>query len=553
MRMSIVGEKTFKSKTSELLINLNRLREANVLCDVTFKVDGQKISCHKAILAAYSKHFENKFTSGEYLGEEIELTGFTATTFLTILQFVYNQTITISNSNVLQIYEACEQMQINPVKDFCEEFINEELQVGNCLRFRFFALRYQNRTLTAKCENFILNNFQLVTNENEFKELSVDDAQGLLAMKKQQDPQPAELFFGIILDWVKYNPEKRAQFFERLLQIVDITNLPTKYLNDFTKRAEKWVMKTDVYVQTIVPELLNRLSNPTKVVKTEEDKLKFMVVGDEDQNSKTVTVYNVESKKWKKMKSTKYDRYGASTVKIKSRVYTAGGKNSKNVESFDLDNIVAEWQLVTPMKQNRWRAASAVLDDKMYTVGGWDEGTLATAEVYDPGLDKWELFAPLKTQRAHHALVSWQGCLYAYGGNSHSGVRSLLNELNSLETYDPRTGKWKSLANMKEKRDGLCGVALNNYLYAIGMLRVRVLWMGRYTSSGVVARKRQVSQWSALIPKATNGLWKQRTQREFMPPWSLCKLNAKANAWGSFQNVVAQTQGKHLKSSIPYA
>ncbi|XP_078495086.1 kelch-like protein 12 [Ciona intestinalis] len=218
---------------------MGRFREANVLCDVHFRVDGQQISCHKAVLAAFSKHFENKFTSGEYLDEEIELTGFSAQTFLAVIHFVYKQTITISNSNVLQIYEACEQMQMNCIKEFCEDFIIEELQVGNCLRFRFFALRYQNRTLAAKCDDFILNNFQLVTNENEFKELSVDDAHGLLAMKKQQNPHPAELFFGIILDWVNYNPEKRAQFFERLLQMVDISNLSTKYLNEFTtKRAE---------------------------------------------------------------------------------------------------------------------------------------------------------------------------------------------------------------------------------------------------------------------------------------------------------------------------
>nr|XP_026693352.1 kelch-like protein 5 isoform X2 [Ciona intestinalis] len=360
-------------------------------------------------------------------------------------------------------------MQVNCIRVFCEDFIIEELQVGNCLRFRFFALRYQNRTLAAKCDDFILNNFQFVTNENEFKELSVDDAQALLKMKKQQNPDLAELFFGIILDWVKYNPEKRAQFFERLLQMVDMSNLSTKYLNEFTtKRAEKWATKTDVYVHTIVPELLGRLSDPiTKVLKT-EDNYKFLVIGDQDKASKKVSMYNVKSKLWENTTPTTYPRNGASAVKIKNRVYTAGGREMKSVESLDLENIGAGWKLMAPMSTKRWRSASAVLSDKMFAVGGWDDGTLATAEVYEPESDKWERIAHMKEQRAHHALVSWQGRLYAFGGNSHGGPRSLLNRLSSLETYDPKTGKWTSLKSMKEKRDGLCGVALNDSIYAIG-------------------------------------------------------------------------------------
>uniref|UniRef100_H2YGS7 Uncharacterized protein n=1 Tax=Ciona savignyi TaxID=51511 RepID=H2YGS7_CIOSA len=67
----------------------------------------------------------------------------------------------------------------------------------------------------------------------------------------------------------------------------------------------------------------------------------------------------------------------------------------------------------------------------------------------------------METNRRDHALVSYDGRLYAFGG--YNG-----NHLNSMESFDPRMRKWEKLTSMKENRDGLCGVVCNGEIYAIG-------------------------------------------------------------------------------------
>ncbi|XP_078495004.1 uncharacterized protein LOC144749839 [Ciona intestinalis] len=118
------------------------------------------------------------------------------------------------------------------------------------------------------------------------------------------------------------------------------------------------------------------------------------------------------------------------------------------------------------MKEQRWFAASAVLNDQMCVAGGWNDGnTLSSVELFNPVVNTWTNIAPMKTKRCGHALVSYNGRLYTFGGWDYSS-----NRLNSMESFDPREGKWKSLKPMNEERYGFCGVVYNDEIYAIGLL-----------------------------------------------------------------------------------
>ena len=47
----------------ELLNNLNKLRQSNVLCDITVRSEGQGFSAHRCVLSAASPYFRAYFTS----------------------------------------------------------------------------------------------------------------------------------------------------------------------------------------------------------------------------------------------------------------------------------------------------------------------------------------------------------------------------------------------------------------------------------------------------------------------------------------------------------
>nr|XP_009860409.2 influenza virus NS1A-binding protein-like isoform X2 [Ciona intestinalis] len=212
-----------------------------------------------------------------------------------------------------------------------------------------------------------------------------------------------------------------------------------------------------------------------------------LIMGGSGTN-KLVETYEVDDKSFKQRKSTLCKRDGSTSVKINNHVYTAGGGRSKSVECLNLNQVDGDWNIVASMNKQRWYAASAVLNDQMCVTGGWGGiNALSSVELYNPVVNTWTNIAPMKTERFQHALVSYNGRLFAFGGGDTvgsiyaisggliggiiRGVGGLLRystNFTSMESYDPREGKWKPLQSMNEERYGSCGVVYNDEIYAIG-------------------------------------------------------------------------------------
>nr|XP_026692994.1 kelch-like protein 12 isoform X7 [Ciona intestinalis] len=213
-----------------------------------------------------------------------------------------------------------------------------------------------------------------------------------------------------------------------------------------------------------------------------------MIVGGWN-TQKLVKIYDINRKSFKPLESTLYERYASTSVKINNHVYTAGGHRSKSVERLDLNQVDGGWNEVESMKKQRYLAASAVLNGQMCVAGGWHDGgsnIFSSVELYNPVVNTWTIIPSMKTKRFQHALVSYNGRLFAFGGGDTVGffyailgglgeiilgAGSLLRNstnISSMESFDPREGKWESLKPMNEERNGLCGVVYNDEIYAIG-------------------------------------------------------------------------------------
>nr|XP_009859192.2 kelch-like protein 12 [Ciona intestinalis] len=189
-----------------------------------------------------------------------------------------------------------------------------------------------------------------------------------------------------------------------------------------------------------------------------------LIVGGSNKVKKIVETYDVNKKSFKPRKSTLYERWGSTSVKINNHVYTAGDVGSNFVECLNLNQVDGDWYEVASMKEQRCGAASAVLNDQMCVTGGCGgSNILSSVDLYNPVVNTWTNIAPMKTERCEHALVSYNGRLFAFGGVIGNPIG-----LESMESYDPREGKWKSLKPMNKKRSALCGVVYNDEIYAIG-------------------------------------------------------------------------------------
>uniref|UniRef100_H2YZ25 BACK domain-containing protein n=1 Tax=Ciona savignyi TaxID=51511 RepID=H2YZ25_CIOSA len=131
-------------------------------------------------------------------------------------------------------------LQIKYVKDYCVGFLKDTLEVGNCLIVRAFAQMYNISELVTHCDNFFLNNLELVSNGLDFKELNPDETEALIRMAKTSDSSSEEIFKSI-MNWVKHDLENRQQFFKRLFPLIDIKKLPTSYLKVITKTEWTWM------------------------------------------------------------------------------------------------------------------------------------------------------------------------------------------------------------------------------------------------------------------------------------------------------------------------
>ncbi|XP_078492733.1 uncharacterized protein LOC144748361 [Ciona intestinalis] len=232
--------------------------------------------------------------------------------------------------------------------------------------------------------------------------------------------------------------------------------------------------RLDFYIDVLTPEYIARIENQPAVPDgavahggaREEATFEFMIVGGRG-TEKLVQIYDVVGKHLREIRSTLYERVGSTSVKINKHVYTAGGDKSNFVECLNLNQVGGDWYKVASMNRQRQYAASAVLNDQMCVAGGWAGGNnaLSSVELYNPVVNIWTNIASMKTKRYQHALVSYNGRLYTFGGNEKYFTS---NPLNSMESYDPREGKWKSLKPMNERRPGLSGVVYNDDIYAIG-------------------------------------------------------------------------------------
>ena len=97
----------------------------------------------------------------------------------------------------------------------------------------------------------------------------------------------------------------------------------------------------------------------------------------------------------------------------------------------------------------------------LYAVGGsgcCPANILNTVEAYDPATGRWATKSPMPTARWQPTVGVVNGVLYAVGGTNTTGL------LSTVEAYDPATNTWTTKAAMPTARAGLGGGVVNGVL-----------------------------------------------------------------------------------------
>jgi len=185
---------------------------------------------------------------------------------------------------------------------------------------------------------------------------------------------------------------------------------------------------------------------------------------------KILEEYDPETDTWRKRSDMPTARHYLASTALNGKLYAIGGVGAlSKVEEYDTikDNWISKSDMMTP----RLALAACEANGRIYSIGGTPDWVsfVSTVEEYDPKADKWIKKANMPTMRGGLAACTVNGKIYAIGGSDEmkDGVFSA-NALSAVEEYDPKTDKWTRKADMPTTRSGLCAVAVNGKIYAIG-------------------------------------------------------------------------------------
>ncbi len=130
---------------------------------------------------------------------------------------------------------------------------------------------------------------------------------------------------------------------------------------------------------------------------------------------------------------------------------------------------MGEWRALAPAGLERTEVAAARIGRSIFVVGGFEKRTGLTTRVlerYDIRTNRWRRLRPMPIGVNHGVATAYRGRLYVHGG--YTARRDLTSATRRLYVYNPRTNRWRRLADSRQPRAAHAFAALRGKLYAAG-------------------------------------------------------------------------------------
>ncbi|KAK3786959.1 hypothetical protein RRG08_037424 [Elysia crispata] len=157
---------------------MKRLINNKEFSDVTFCVGASKdiIYAHQNILAAHCTVFKAMFLDSNREREDMcfDIKDMTPQTFLTMLEYIYTNFISLNSENAVDILATTLEYGLDDLRDLCVEFLIKSLQVSNACDVMQCAVTYNQNDLKEMAMVYIEDNTQGVLFSETFKDISED-------------------------------------------------------------------------------------------------------------------------------------------------------------------------------------------------------------------------------------------------------------------------------------------------------------------------------------------------------------------------------------------
>ena len=189
--------------------NVHKLHQKEEFTDVTLQSGDVQIQCHRVVLAVGSDYFKAIFRCGlqKNASDTVELT-MEPEILSSIVDYMYTGDIELTVDNVGSLVKACDILQLDALKDRCEDFMMTQVDVTNCCRFYSLSQLYQPHKVPRKAKGLMLTEFKTLAFSDQFKELSSSE---LIDLIKDDDVNvdDEDIVVQCVLDWVHHDAVQR--------------------------------------------------------------------------------------------------------------------------------------------------------------------------------------------------------------------------------------------------------------------------------------------------------------------------------------------------------
>lgn len=423
---------------SNLLAQLNVLRQERILTDVLLCTEQQEMPCHRNVLVSSSPYFRAMFCSNflESSQTRVNLRGISSHVLAGVLDYVYTGCITITMDVVLPLMQAASMLHYAGLFEACSAFLREQLSPDNCLSMIRLSEILHCESLREKAKEMAARCFSDVAASEDFRELSLPEL--LCYLEDDRLCAEEEQVFETLLAWIHHDPFSRRGAIHDLFTKVRLRYVHPTYLFQFVANdplVQSSTLCTEIIesVRRLMLTASARCGRQLRPLWTAPRRYTcretLVVVGGRkngEQTSREALLYDERTHRWQWLAKLPLRLYKAAYVCIHSILYVLGGLSlcmSSGVSSvscavYTLSLKTNQWRTAEPMLEPRYAHQSVSYLHFIFVLGGIgaDKTISRSLERYNSMFNRWESMAPMPAAALHPAVAASDQRIYVFGG-----------------------------------------------------------------------------------------------------------------------------------------